>query len=36
VELLYAAMRDALRRADWPAFGEAYEELGRLLRLSDR
>lgn len=29
---LYAAMRDALRRGDWPAFGKAYDDLGRLLR----
>ncbi len=28
---LYDAMRDALRRGDWTAFGEAYEELGTLL-----
>jgi len=33
VSELYAAMRDALRRGDWTAFGRAYEELGRLLRL---
>ena len=30
---LYAAMRDALRRGDWNAFGKAYDELGRLLRV---
>ncbi len=30
---LYAAMRDALRRGDWPAFGKAYDDLGRLLRV---
>jgi len=29
---LYTAMRDALRAADWPAFGKAYDELGRVLR----
>jgi len=29
---LYTAMRDALRRADWAAFGKAFDELGRLLR----
>jgi len=29
---LYAAMRDALRRGDWTAFGKAYDELGRVLR----
>ncbi len=28
---LYDAMRDALRRGDWPAFGEAYDALGALL-----
>jgi uncharacterized protein len=28
---LYDAMRDALRRGDWTAFGEAYEALGALL-----
>jgi uncharacterized membrane protein (UPF0182 family) len=28
---LYDAMRDALRRGDWAAFGEAYEALGTLL-----
>ena len=28
---LYEAMRDALRRGDWAAFGEAYEALGALL-----
>jgi uncharacterized membrane protein (UPF0182 family) len=33
VNELYAAMRDALRRGDWTAFGKAYEELGRLLRV---
>jgi uncharacterized membrane protein (UPF0182 family) len=32
---LYAAMRDALRRGDWNAFGKAYDELGRLLRVPD-
>jgi hypothetical protein len=36
VEELYATMRDALRRADWTAFGIAYEELGRLLRVAPR
>jgi hypothetical protein len=30
---LYSAMRDAMRRGDWPAFGKAYDELGKLLRL---
>jgi uncharacterized membrane protein (UPF0182 family) len=28
---LYNAMRDALRRGDWTAFGRAFEALGRLL-----
>jgi hypothetical protein len=28
---LYEAMREALRRGDWAAFGEAYEALGTLL-----
>jgi uncharacterized membrane protein (UPF0182 family) len=28
---LYAAMRDALRRGDWAAFGRAFEALGRVL-----
>jgi len=30
---LYAAMRDALQRGDWVAFGKAYDDLGRLLKL---
>jgi hypothetical protein len=30
---LYAAMRDAMQRGDWSAFGKAYDDLGRLLRL---
>jgi uncharacterized membrane protein (UPF0182 family) len=29
---LYTAMRDALRRSDWTAFGKAYDDLGRVLR----
>jgi hypothetical protein len=33
VEDLYATMRDALRRGDWTAFGKAYEDLGKLLKL---
>ena len=33
---LYEAMRDALRRGDWAAFGEAYEALGALLSRSPR
>jgi hypothetical protein len=28
---LYARMRDALRRGDWAAFGQAFEELGKLV-----
>jgi uncharacterized membrane protein (UPF0182 family) len=28
---LYAAMRDALRRGDWTAFGRAFDALGRVL-----
>jgi uncharacterized membrane protein (UPF0182 family) len=28
---LYAAMRDALKRGDWVAFGRAFDALGRLL-----
>jgi uncharacterized membrane protein (UPF0182 family) len=28
---LYAAMRDALRRGDWTAFGKAFDALGELL-----
>jgi uncharacterized membrane protein (UPF0182 family) len=28
---LYAAMRDALQRGDWVAFGRAFDALGRLL-----
>lgn len=31
VEQLYDAMRGALRRSDWGAFGRAYDELGTLL-----
>src|SRR5207248_8907501 len=30
VRALHAAMRDALRRGDWAAFGRAFEALGRL------
>jgi uncharacterized membrane protein (UPF0182 family) len=36
VDELYAAMRDAMRRGDWTAFGNAYEELGRVLRATPR
>ena len=32
IESLYGEMRDAMRRGDWPAFGAAYEAIGRLLR----
>jgi hypothetical protein len=32
VTALYDAMSAAMRRGDWNAFGEAYAELGRLLR----
>jgi uncharacterized membrane protein (UPF0182 family) len=28
---LYMAMRDALRRGDWAAFGRAFDALGRVL-----
>jgi len=28
---LYARMRDALRRGDWVAFGQAFDELGKLI-----
>lgn len=30
VGVVYEAMRSALRRGDWAAFGRAYDELGRL------
>ena len=33
---LWRAMRDALRRADWRAFGDAFDRLGRALGGSDR
>ncbi len=36
VTLLYDQMSQAMRRGDWPAFGKAYEELGRLLRRPPR
>lgn len=32
IDSYYEAMREALRRGDWTAFGMAYEALGRLLR----
>ena len=32
VAALYDAMTTAMRRGDWIAFGEAYSQLGRLLR----
>jgi uncharacterized membrane protein (UPF0182 family) len=28
---LYGAMRDALHRGDWAAFGRAFDDLGKLL-----
>src|SRR5690349_5585729 len=31
---LYARMREALRRGDWAAFGQAFDELGKLLASS--
>ncbi len=31
ITALYAAMRDALRRGDWAAFGRAFDALGRVL-----
>ena len=31
VTALYAAMRDALKRGDWAAFGRAFDALGRVL-----
>ena len=31
---LYARMREALRRGDWTAFGQAFDELGKLLAAS--
>lgn len=31
VEALYRAMREALRRGDWVAFGRAFDALGRLV-----
>jgi uncharacterized protein len=33
---LYEAMRDAMRRGDWAAFGDAYEALGALLARPSR
>jgi hypothetical protein len=32
--ILYGRMRDALRRGDWTAFGQAFDELGKLLATS--
>ncbi|MEO7963251.1 MAG: UPF0182 family protein, partial [Gemmatimonadaceae bacterium] len=32
IDQLYSEMREALRRGDWPAFGAAFEAIGRLLR----
>jgi hypothetical protein len=34
VAALYDAMSGAMRRGDWRAYGEAYAQLGRLLRSS--
>lgn len=31
VRALYAAMRDAMRRGDWVAFGQAFDALGRIV-----
>jgi hypothetical protein len=31
VAALYGAMRAAMQRGDWTAFGRAYDDLGRLL-----
>jgi hypothetical protein len=31
VAALYARMRDALRRGDWVAFGQAFDELGKII-----
>jgi uncharacterized membrane protein (UPF0182 family) len=28
---LYTRMRDALRRGDWVAFGQAFDELGKII-----
>ena len=36
VTRLYDAMREALRRGDWAAFGEAYDALGALLARPSR
>ncbi len=33
VNSLYAAMREALTKGDWTAFGKAYDDLGRVLRV---
>jgi uncharacterized membrane protein (UPF0182 family) len=35
-ESLYTAMRDAMRRGDWPAFGRAFDALGTALRAAPR
>jgi hypothetical protein len=31
---LYDAMRDAMRRGEWAAFGRAFDALGKLLSTS--
>lgn len=36
VRALYKAMRDALRRGDWAAFGQAFDALGRIVPPTDR
>jgi uncharacterized membrane protein (UPF0182 family) len=36
VSELYAAMREALRRGDWTAFGRAFDALGRAIGAPDR
>jgi uncharacterized protein len=35
-ESLYTAMRNAMRRGDWPAFGRAFDALGGALRVAPR
>jgi hypothetical protein len=35
-ESLYTAMREALRRGDWPAFGRAFDALGGTLQPAPR
>jgi uncharacterized membrane protein (UPF0182 family) len=33
---LYARMREALRRGDWTSFGQAFDELGKVIGGSPR